>query len=74
MSSPNNLNAGMRCIKFIIFVISFMFGVSINESNLSQLNTFQAPLSSHLLENGLIERKAFLSFAIIKSYKMLIDN
>lgn len=29
MSSPSNLNAGMRCIKFIIFVISFMFGVSL---------------------------------------------
>jgi hypothetical protein len=28
MTDANNLNAGMRIIKFIIFIISFMFGVS----------------------------------------------
>jgi len=28
MSSPNNLNAGMRCIKVIICIISLMFGLT----------------------------------------------
>ncbi|CRK88809.1 CLUMA_CG002490, isoform A [Clunio marinus] len=28
MTNPNNLNTGMRCIKFIIFTISFMFGLT----------------------------------------------
>lgn len=39
MSNPNNLNAGMRCIKFIIFVISFMFGVSTEKMNENYLQS-----------------------------------
>lgn len=80
MSSPNNLNAGMRCIKFIICVISLMFGVSLNRmpnkspTHPRYLAFSHGRLSSHFLENGSIEQKLRLSDAIIKTHKTLIDN
>lgn len=78
MSSPNNLNAGMRCIKFIIFVISFMFGVSwdgVQERVSCHPPCLVASSIKQLFPGKWLDRaEPSLSVAIIERHKTVIDN
>lgn len=67
MADSNNLNAGMRVIKFIIFIISFMFGVSILKLI---KNTFYESTKKRDFNEILISNLSFITKKKLKKKRM----